>query len=224
MIKMVILMNKRMKQIITSIICFIIYFNNDKIARILLHFIKTNNKMLLSILTNTIIILIFVFIYKKELKNEFSLYKKNFKKFMDIGLELWLIGLGIMVFSNLAIAIFTSAGGAHNEQVVQELIKSYPFLMLIEAGFIAPICEEFVFRKCFKNIFSNPRIFIVVSSLLFGLLHVLNATSTSQLLYIIPYSSLGVMLALMYQKTDSIYTSISIHMIHNILLTILSII
>ena len=85
--------------------------------------------------------------------------------------------------------------------------------------------EEIIFRKCYKNAFSNKWLFIILSSLVFGSLHVITSmTSLMDLLFIIPYGSLGAAFAIMYQKTDTIYTSMLMHMLHNTILIILSII
>ena len=84
--------------------------------------------------------------------------------------------------------------------------------------------EEIVFRKCFKKAFPNKWIFIILSALVFGSLHVITTmTSPLELLYIIPYGALGASFAMMYQKTGTIYTSVAMHMFHNTALTILSI-
>ena len=104
------------------------------------------------------------------------------------------------------------------------MITTLPILMLINAGIIAPIIEELTFRKAFKNVFQNKWVFILSSGLIFGGLHVITSFSTPlELLYIIPYSSLGISFAYMYYKTNTIYTSISMHIIHNTVLTLLSI-
>ena len=66
-------------------------------------------------------------------------------------------------------------------------------------------------------------IFILVSGIFFGYMHVAGSTSLTQWLYIIPYSSLGISFAIMYNKTNTVFTSITIHSIHNTILTILSI-
>ena len=51
-----------------------------------------------------------------------------------------------------------------------------------------------------------------------------NITSLFDLLYVLPYGSLGCAFAASYYDTDTIFTPIIFHMIHNIVLVILSII
>ena len=130
-----------------------------------------------------------------------------------------------MMVSNLIITYVFKAGGAGNENAVQEMIKSLPWLMVIDAGILAPFNEEIVFRKTLKDVFSNKWIFILGSFLLFGGAHVLgNVNTWVDCLYIIPYGALGGAFAFAYSKTDTVFTSMSMHMIHNLILVVFSII
>ena len=103
------------------------------------------------------------------------------------------------------------------------MIDVAPIIMLITAGIIGPINEELIFRKCFKNILKNKWFFILISGIVFGYLHVSGANSLNQFLYIIPYSSLGIAFATTYYKTNTVFSSIFVHMLHNTILTLISI-
>lgn len=180
--------------------------------------------VMLSAFSNIVLLLILLLIFRKDIKKEWKIFKDNFLENMDIGIKYWLIGLGIMMVSNIFINVFLQLGQAANEQAVQGMITSLPWLMLINAGFIAPCTEEIVFRKGFKKAFPNKYAFIILSALVFGSLHVITSmTSPIELLYIIPYGALGAAFACMYQKTNTIFTSISMHMFHNTALILLSI-
>lgn len=180
--------------------------------------------VMLSAFSNIVLLLILLLIFRKDIKKEWKIFKDNFLENIDIGIKYWLIGLGIMMISNILINVFLQLGQAANEQAVQGMITSLPWLMLINAGFIAPCTEEIVFRKGFKKAFPNKYAFIILSALVFGSLHVITSmTSPIELLYIIPYGALGAAFAYMYQKTNTIFTSISMHMFHNTALILLSI-
>ena len=77
-----------------------------------------------------------------------------------------------------------------------------------------------------QNLFmpTNKYLFIILSGLVFGSMHVIgNITSPLDWLYVIPYGSLGAAFAIMYQKTDTVYTSTAMHIFHNTALILLSI-
>lgn len=177
----------------------------------------------LNFISNLVILFILFLLYRKELIKEFHTFKKNISNNIDTGFKYWMIGLAGMMISNILITIIFKAGGADNEQQVQKMIQAAPLFMIINAGIIAPINEEILFRKNFRNVFKNNLIFILVSGIFFGYLHVSGATSLLQWAYIIPYSSLGISFAVMYCKTNTVFTSIFMHMMHNTILTIISI-
>ena len=96
-------------------------------------------------------------------------------------------------------------------------------MMILTAGVLAPFNEEIVFRKTLYDIFDNKWLFAFFSFLLFGGAHVMGGTSLVDYLYIIPYGALGGAFALAYYETKTVFTSMSFHMIHNIILVLMSI-
>lgn len=180
--------------------------------------------VVLSTFSSIIIFFIFFIIYRKDLKNDIKNFWKNKEEYMDTGIRYWIIGLIIMFATNYILNIVLKAGGANNEKTVQTMIKAFPLLMFIDAGILAPFNEEIVFRKTLKDIFKNKWLFIILSFLLFGGAHVIGSSKTLiDYLFIIPYGALGASFAYAYYKTDNIFTSISLHMIHNTILILLSI-
>ncbi len=186
--------------------------------------INSQVTVLLSMFSNIILLIILLLIYRKEFKLEWKRFKKNKLFNLDVGFRYWFIGLVIMIVTNGILANILGLGQADNEQAVQKMISSLPWLMVINAGLIAPFIEETIFRKAFKNAFNNKWIFIMASGIVFGLLHVINSTTILGYLYIIPYSTLGISFAAMYSKTDTFFTSYFAHAFHNTLLVLLSII
>lgn len=187
--------------------------------------ITNYQQLLLTTFSDSILLIILVFIYYKDLKKDFKKLKENFNSIIDTGIKYWFIGLIIMVISNIFIGLFITSAKAGNEEGVQQLIHSSRFLSIIAVGILAPIIEELTFRKAFREVFTNKTLFVLASGLIFGGLHViLSLNSLWDLFYIIPYSSLGIAFGYMYQKTDNIYTSIIMHIFHNTALTTLSLI
>lgn len=187
--------------------------------------ITNYQQLLLTTFSDSILLIILIFIYHKDLKKDFKKLKENFNSIIDTGIKYWFIGLIVMVISNIFIGLFIANAKAGNEEGVQQLIHSSRFLSIIAVGILAPIIEELTFRKAFREVFTNKVLFVLASGLIFGGLHViLSLNSLWDLFYIIPYSSLGIAFSYMYQKTDNIYTSMIMHIFHNTALTTLSLI
>lgn len=222
--------NNKLKNVIKLCISLFLFFYRNIFIIPIVYILDINTKkmstlteMILSLIANIILCIVIVLMYRKELIKEWKKFKKNLSDNIDNSIKYWLIGLMAMMISNFIINFILNGGQATNEQGVQKMIESSPIIMLITAGIIGPINEELVFRKCFKNILNNKWSFILISGIVFGYLHVLGANNLIQFLYIIPYSSLGIAFATTYYKTNTVFSSIFVHMLHNTLLTLISI-
>ncbi len=179
----------------------------------------------LTLFSNLILFGILFWIYRKDIKRDFQDFKKNFNQNLDIGFKYWLIGVIVMVVANSCIIFLLPEAQATNEESVQNVIHAAPFISLISVGIIGPFIEEMVFRRSFREVFSDKWLFVLMSGLIFGSLHViLSISSPWDFAYIIPYSSLGFAFGLMYVKTNNIFTPIFLHVFHNFMLTLLSIV
>ena len=186
--------------------------------------ISGSTNVLLSAFSSCIMVFILFFIYRKSIREEAKHFFKNFWDCFDVGIVSWTVGLVIMVASNILISTLFDAGVAGNEQSVQSMIASLPWIMVINAGILAPIVEEIVFRKSYEPLIKNKIIYVLISGFIFGLAHVTgNINSWVDYLFIIPYGALGCCFAFSYVKTKSILTPIMFHMIHNTVLVLISI-
>ena len=165
-----------------------------------------------------ILMLIFFFVYKKELKEEWSMFKNNWKTYLENNVSYWIMGLVLMAFSNLIITNIISKNIPENEKLIKELFKNMPVYTLFTTVVVAPFVEELIYRKSVRHIFKNDKIYIVISGLLFGLAHVIYSyKGLSDFLFVIPYGILGGAFALMYVKTKTIFVPMTFHFVHNFL-------
>ena len=160
--------------------------------------------------------IIFFLIFFKDIKKAFKEYisdKNSFKTSM----KYWLKGFGLMYLSNIILVIFVFDGKiATNEELNREILKDVPYLAFFEIALVAPFVEEILFRYGIRKLVGKNKAFPIISALVFGGLHALTGiTSWMDLLYTIPYGALGYMLALSYNKTDNLFTSIVAHSVHN---------
>lgn len=180
--------------------------------------------VLLKILADLTFAVFLFILYRKDIIDNFKSFFKDFKRIIKISLFYWVIGLSIMAFSNILIGLVTTSG-ATNQDNVKSIIEASPILAIIITTIIAPFTEEIVFRKVFKDAISDKIPFILISGIAFGAIHVISSLSgpLPLLLYIIPYSALGIVFAIIYYKTDNIFSTIFIHMLHNLILVLLQI-
>lgn len=185
--------------------------------------LTVNENCFLNLFENLCLVLILLFIYRKDIvKYKRKLRGKHLYTF-DRSFRYYLIGIFLMIATNLGTTLIFGGSGSNNEKMVQDMITANPILMLLNAGIIAPITEELTFRKSYMDAFPKKKLFIVTSSLVFGLAHVIfSATNIASFMYFIPYSMLGLAFALMDCESDNVIPSICFHMAHNSILIILS--
>ncbi|MBE6154618.1 MAG: CPBP family intramembrane metalloprotease [Firmicutes bacterium] len=160
--------------------------------------------------TYALILLILVIIYHKKL----IIDAKNFKKeYFEVAIKNWILGLGIMIISNIIITTFTNDISV-NEAANRELLMTYPISNIISMVIIGPFIEEITFRLSFKKAFTKWYTFALVTSILFGLMHIADF-KLLEFFFIIPYGALGFFFAKAMYETDNVFTSFIAHMIHN---------
>lgn len=177
-------------------------------------------KVIYMIAYETVLLALILLIFYPKLKKDFADMKQNHMNYYSKYFKYWLIGLMIMMISNLLITQFTDNQMASNEQAVQSLFDMSPIYVFFSAVIFAPLVEELVFRQGIRNIIPNKLLFIIVSGLVFGGLHVISTdmTSLTELFYLVPYCAPGIIFAYILAQTDNIFVSIGLHFMHNGLL------
>lgn len=201
------------KGIIGAIVCFIVYFSQS--------FIPGMNSYIFSIFKYFIVLLILLFIFKDNLKRDLGAFKKGYKAYISFVLpRLGIIYIIYFITSILCVAI------NKNMPVNQQQIESLPIWFTFPlAALLAPIVEEILFRGCIRRFIKNDTLFIIVSGLVFGLLHTISEGSILGALFMaIPYSVLGCGFAYIYAKTNNITNNILCHTCHNTVVMLLQII
>lgn len=164
-----------------------------------------------------LMILIIYSIYKTLLQEKWEDFKKNHIQYFNKYFKYWFLLLGLMMISNMIIMFITKdTSGAQNQNEVINLFKKAPIYTYLSAVVFAPIVEELVFRQSIRYIIpKNNILYIIVSGLIFGGMHVLGSTNLTEFIYIIPYSLPGMIFAYVLTKSDNIFTTTGLHFIHN---------
>lgn len=199
-----------------------LYFILQIVLVIILNpFIKDTieSQTIFSLIINSIITLIMIIIFKKKLKGDLTSFKKNWKKNLKTMFKVWLIGLGLQMLSNLLITALLTNNIASNEAANREMLTSFPLPAILSMCIISPILEELLFRLNFKDVFKSRKAFILTTGILFGAMHLIASVQGNfnplELLYIIPYSILGIAFATIFYDTKCITSSILMHAFHN---------
>lgn len=165
---------------------------------------------------------------------------ENIRAFKETILEdtIWScsVGIGIVyglsIVSNIIVMALLAFFGqkqmsSENQQLVEKLLTNAPLFMTFQAVVLAPILEELLYRGLlFRTLYSrNKNMAHVISAFLFGFSHIysgLFSGDITQIIHIIPYMSMGFAFSYAYEKRKNICVPIIMHMLNNLISTLLS--
>ena len=160
-----------------------------------------------------------ILIYYKDFIKDKDDFNKNGKSIIKTSLKYWVVGLLIMIFTNAIINIAVGAI-ADNEAINRSVLSKNYIYAIISMVLVAPICEEIIFRLAIGKFINNKYIYPIISGLVFGYAHIIGSHGL-EYLYIIPYAALGISFACLYKKTNNIFSTISMHILHNLVCVII---
>ena len=224
-------MKDNVKNIFKLIISFVLFFNLSLVIAYIFKLVGINysnfNYIDYACLNTFIELIMFVVVllfYKKYLKKDLVLFKLNKKDYIKKIISYFLIFLivkyGVALFSSLLLVMLGSdLVTSENQETVVTLAKTLPFMMMISTSLLAPFVEEGIFRLGIKKVINNKYLFILVSGLIFGFMHIF---PTELPLYValiesLNYVTMGLLLAYIYNETDNIYVVVIIHALNNFL-------
>lgn len=179
---------------------------------------STSINLAVTMIESILILGILTFILRRFLKGQFQDFKKNYRVYLKKAFRYWGYGFIAMIVTNLLINSLFIDGIAPNEEANRIILTTFPLYSILSMCLIGPMSEELLFRLGFRDVFKNRWVYIITTGIIFGSMHVLlSLESVLDLLYIIPYSTLGFAFGACYFDTDNIYTSICAHVFHNVL-------
>lgn len=188
--------------------------------------VKIRLPLILTIIQYIIAILIIFFcfpIYQNEYfvkiyeENRGELGKNIIKEANKIAKEILVFIPILLISSYVTSAILV--GQPANQIRINESFYEAPILNSIEGIIIAPITEEFICRFLPYKFIKNKILYIVISSLVFAALHVVN--NPNPFYYIWFYMIRPLYYGYRYHKTKDILVPISMHSFNNLISTLL---
>ena len=210
------------KHLIIFFSIFVLYLFLNIELNLLIYNLNLSNKLISTLIMiggELFITFTLVLVFYKDFIKDKNDFNKNGKSIIKTSLKYWVIGLILMIASNTVINLFTTSI-ASNEAINRSVLyKNYTYA-IVSMILIGPICEEIIFRLAIGKVIDNKYVYIIISGLIFGYMHIMGAKGL-EYLYIIPYGVLGMSFAALYKKTNNIISTISMHMLHNLICVIL---
>ena len=184
----------------------------------------------------SLIFMFFIIVFKKYLKDQLLDLWKNRFRVINILVIGFLMMVAASILSSMILEALDVTETSDNQEALNMLVNGSLFdkiSLFVFAVLLAPFVEEIVFRKAVLNIFHFKynadgskkakikkvifaSIAILISSLVFGLIHV----TSGDFVQIIYYAFLGIILGLLYLVSNkNIYVPIIVHLLINLMVT-----
>jgi membrane protease YdiL (CAAX protease family) len=170
------------------------------------------------------VIFIMIFLaYKDTFFDDWHIFKEklhpNLKKCFQFFILIFVVKFGAAIVQTMISLILNiDVGQAQNQSVIDSFTGVAPLLMLISTVILAPIYEEGLFRAGFGKVIRGRYTFIIISGLIFGLIHIFptELALSVALTQSITYVAMGFTLSWIYTETKNIYHVTVVHAANNL--------
>lgn len=150
-------------------------------------------------------------------RNRGKLGKNIINEIKKIGKEI-LMFIPILLISD-CVTSFLMVGQSANQTSLDNSFYKAPVLYSILIIIIGPIIEEFIFRFLPYSFIKNKTLYIIVSTMVFAAMHVIN--DPNPFYYIWFYMMRPLYYGYRYHKTKDILVPLSMHSLNNLIATLL---
>ena len=177
-----------------------------------------NLRVIVTALVTVAILFVIFYLYRSQLRegNYWGFNESPHWDMRRIGIAA--IGFVLITIGSIVMLNIVGGGVSENQQALNRIQQQNTGMFKILVVFIAPFCEETIFRGMFFNIFFtkptrlNKWLGIVTSGFLFGYMH---DPMLSRFIFV--YWVLGIVLAWVYTTTKDLRYSMLVHMCYNAL-------
>lgn len=166
-----------------------------------------------------------LFLLKKDLSDDFESFKSRKKEWfiiITVGYLYLILGniLSNFISNFLSDALNVPISESLNQlTIIAALQSDGTILMMISAILFGPIIEELIFRKAIFGIFQKNTTGLIVSSVIFGTIHLVSEPSiASALVNGSAYFVMGIVFGLIYIKNDkNVLAPMVVHILSNLI-------
>lgn len=166
------------------------------------------------------VMVVMVVLLKPVFQESWEIFKKDVVTNIGYIILYGVLLIVVSIVMSLMVMLLTGLDNSANQMAIEGMIHQYPFYVIFSAVVFAPIVEEGLFRGVFFRSLSSRNMMLayVVSSLMFGFIHVMDSVLAGNFLdfcYIIVYASMGCVFARLYHKTDQMISGVILHALYN---------
>lgn len=175
-------------------------------------FMKSYSALVNAIMFSIMLLVVFLML-RKEIIRDVKLLFKNFSAYLNIISPVFLIGFLAQIVIGILIILITKTNASN-----QAAVTSMPlWFLIIFALIIGPAVEECFFRGFLRKFLRNNAVFVIISSLLFSVMHVIPYAffAPLQWLFVLQYATIAVPISILYVKTNNLAATYLFHLCWN---------
>ncbi len=187
---------------------------------------KTNNMVedvaiIRSLFVDIVMLAFLIPIFWDKLKESFNQFKEHpWRCLLYIFLGILIIFGSKIIIGIIFIITGVSIETSANQSTINDTVTmATPALALIFqtcSCIFTPLKEEIMFRLGFNQLLKKPFLFLLITSIVFGLVHALPTTDIETISFL-NYCFMGFAMAFTYYKTNNIWCAMIVHAINNLI-------
>lgn len=159
-----------------TLLVFLIYFSYSYIIQTVLNMVGVTNSVLGMFVSDVCFFLFVAFLYQKDIKEDFKRFIRHYKtsKKIKIILIWFLVLFGVNILGGMITEFLVPSTllSDDNTVAIYNLSKISMGYTLFKTTFFSIVAEELVFKKSIRDVISDSTMFIIISSIIYGLVNI----------------------------------------------------
>ncbi len=208
--------------LLKSLLILISYFIYDIVISQILYIFNISNTTIVDLISDIIYFLFIMVIYRNKIRNFYLSFfnKHNFKESFLFIMK-WVVILYCTNFIGgiLTQIIFPNLGLDANTEAIYSLYETATYYTIFKIVLFSTIVESIIYIEVIKNIINNKTLFIVVSSVFYGLMNIAYANmSLVTVIDFIQSCLMALVLSYIYVKNnDNVVAVMLVKLVYNLI-------
>ena len=161
-------------------------------------------------------IIIVCIIYKKDLTKEIKEFGKNIFKNIIYIMLISLLSVVVVTIGNFLKDLLVGWVQMSSYKLVYPNIAKYPIYVFFVMVIYTPLIESIVFNKSIHNIIENKYLFVIITSIIYGIMQVgIGFNNLVAIISIVPYMFFLFFMSSTYVKKKNIFFPIFIWLLYS---------
>lgn len=191
--------------LLKTVSLYLLYFLYTYFASTIISLLPMINEQVIMAVLDVLFILIAIFCYREELKEDLNLLKTKYKKGQII--KIVLLGVVTMIALNVFTAFLAQVFHSDvlmddNTASIQVLANQSMIYTIFKMMIFGVVAEEILFRESLNKALTNNILFVIISTIIYTGMHFVFVGAPTNIFQVLPYVFLAILLGTIYVKND----------------------